>query len=184
MQVISQYVKDKLHNKVRGRKCLIFDTNGEYTTEQFAANGIANFDVKRIAISDVAQWCRTDVQECRRIDGKHLSLKAKRECVEHLLSATVNCFLILEDYNTYILSATFMEEIIGGIVNLRHKAVDVIVSYQSLRAVEPRIWQNARWVKLFYMASSVDEIKNKVTNPTLFRIAQLIVNNRYLNGDN
>ncbi len=183
MQVISQYVKDKLHNKVRGRKCLIFDTNGEYTPEQFALNGIANFEVKRIAISDVAQWCRTDNQECRRIDGKHLGIKEKRECVEHLLHVARNMLLVLEDYNTYILSATFMEEVIGGLVNLRHKAVDVIVSYQSLRAVEPRIWANSRWVKMFYMANSVDEIKNKVTNPTLFRIAQLIVNNRYLNGD-
>ena len=35
MHVIKDYVKDKFYNKVRGRKCLIMDTNGEYTKEQF-----------------------------------------------------------------------------------------------------------------------------------------------------
>ncbi len=183
MHVIAQYVKDKLHNKVRGRKCLIFDTNGEYTADQFAANGIPNFDIKRIAVSDVAQWCRADVQECRRIDAKSLGIKQKKECVEDLLRVYKNGMLVLDDINTYILSVTFMEEIVGGLVNLRHRAVDVLISYQSLRAVEPRIWQNSRWVKMFYQSASTEEIKNKVTNPTLFRIAQLIVNNRYLHGD-
>jgi hypothetical protein len=76
-----------------------------------------------------------------------------------------------------------MEDIVGGIVNLRHRAVDVLISYQSLRPVEPRIWQNSRWVRMHYQADNVMDIKNKVTNPTLFKIAQIIVNNRYFGGD-
>ena len=91
--------------------------------------------------------------------------------------------LVLEDINTYILNVTHMEEIVGGLVNLRHRACDVVISYQSLRPVEPRIWQNARWVRMHYQADNVNDIKNKVTNPVLFKIAQLIVNNRYHNGD-
>ena len=35
MHIIKEYVKDKFYNKVKGRKCLIMDTNGEYTVEQF-----------------------------------------------------------------------------------------------------------------------------------------------------
>ena len=35
MHVIKDYVKDKFYVKVKGRKCLIFDTNGEYTKTQF-----------------------------------------------------------------------------------------------------------------------------------------------------
>jgi hypothetical protein len=76
-----------------------------------------------------------------------------------------------------------MEEIVGGIVNLRHRAVDVLISYQSLRPVEPRIWQNSRWVRMHYQADNVMDIKGKVTNVTLFKISQLIVNKRYFNGD-
>ena len=32
--IIADYCRDKPATKVRGRKCLIFDTNGEYTKSQ------------------------------------------------------------------------------------------------------------------------------------------------------
>lgn len=183
MHVIKEYVKDKFYNKVKGRKCLIFDTNGEYTPENFSKNDIENFPIKRIALSDVEQWSRTENQECRRIDAKNLGIKEKKEAVEFLLKVFRNGMLVLEDINTYILSVTFMEEIVGGLVNLRHRAVDVLISYQSLRPVEPRIWQNSRWIRFHFQADNVNDIKGKVSNPTLMKIAQLVVNNRYLGGD-
>lgn len=183
MHTIADYVKDKPLTKVRGRKCLIFDTNGEYTPDQFEKNGIKNFKITRIALSDVDAWCHTDNSECRRIDAKNLGIKEKKEAVEYLLKVYKNGMLVLEDINTYILSVTFMEEIVGGLVNLRHRAVDVMISYQSLRPVEPRIWQNSRWVRMHYQADNVNDIKNKVTNPTLFKIAQLLVNEKYFGGD-
>ena len=183
MQIIAQYVKDKLSTKVRGRKCLIFDTNGEYTVEQFARNNVKNFEIKRIALHDVEQWSRTENQECRRIDAKNLGIKEKKEAVEFLLKVYKDGMLVLEDLNTYILSVTFMEEIVGGLVNLRHRAVDVLISYQSLRPVEPRIWQNARWIRMHYQADNVNDIKGKVSNPTMMKIARIIVNNKYFSGD-
>jgi hypothetical protein len=183
MQIIAQYVKDKLSTKVRGRKCLIFDTNGEYTVEQFARNNVKNFEIKRIALHDVEQWSRSENQECRRIDAKNLGIKEKKEAVEFLLKVYKDGMLVLEDLNTYILSVTFMEEIVGGLVNLRHRAVDVLISYQSLRPVEPRIWQNARWIRMHYQADNVNDIKGKVSNPTMMKIAQNIVNNKYFADD-
>jgi len=183
MHIIADYVRDKPKTKVRGRKCLIFDTNGEYTVEQFSKNDIPNFVVTRIALKDVEQWSRTETAECRRIDAKNLGIKEKKEAVEFLLKVYRNGMLVLEDINTYILSVTFMEEIVGGLVNLRHRAVDVMISYQSLRPVEPRIWQNSRWVRFHYQADNVMDIKNKVTNVTLFKISQLLVNEKYFNGD-
>lgn len=183
MRVISEYVKDKFYNKVRGRKCLIFDTNGEYTAEQFARNDIPDFSPKRIAISDVEAWSRSPIIECRRIDAKTLGIAEKKAAVEYLIKVYRNGMLVLEDINTYILSLTHMEDIVGGLVNLRHRAVDLLISYQSLRPVEPRIWQNSRWVRMHYQADNVNDIKGKVTNPTLFKIAQIIVNNRYAAGD-
>jgi uncharacterized protein YeeX (DUF496 family) len=183
MYVIKDYVKDKFYNKVRGRKCLIFDTNGEYTVSQFANNDIHNFDPKRIALSDVGKWSREDLKECRRVDAKNLSIREKKEAIEHIIKDFRNGMLVLEDINTYILNMTHMEDIVSGLVNLRHRAVDVLISYQSLRPVEPRIWQNARWVRMHYQADNVNDIKGKVTNPIMFKIAQNIVNNRYLDGD-
>ena len=183
MYVIRDYVKDKFYNKVKGRKCLIFDTNGEYTREEFASNDIDGFNPRRISVKDVPAWCRTPNNECRRIDAKNVGLKEKKDILEFCIRYFRNGMLVLEDINTYILNVTHMEEIVGGLVNLRHRACDVVISYQSLRPVEPRIWQNARWVRMHYQADNVNDIKNKVTNPVLFKIAQLIVNNRYHNGD-
>jgi hypothetical protein len=183
MYIIRDYVRDKFYNKVRGRKCLIMDTNGEYTKTQFAKNDIENFAPKMIALKDIPDWSKTAVAECRRIDAKNVGLKEKKEIIEYIIRYFRNGMLVLEDINTYILNVTHMEEIVGGLVNLRHRAVDILISYQSLRPVEPRIWQNARWVRMHYQADNVNDIKNKVTNPTLYKIAQFIVNTRYFNGD-
>jgi len=183
MHIIKEYVKDKIYNKVRGRQCLIFDTNGEYTLEQFTKNDIPDFTPKRIAINDVEDWCRMGNAECRRIDAKNLSIAEKKAAVEFIMKVYRNGMLVLEDINTYILSLTHMEDIVGGLVNLRHRAVDVLISYQSLRPVEPRIWQNSRWIRMHYQADNVNDIKGKLPNPTLFKLAQILVNNRYHSGD-
>ena len=183
MYVIKDYTKDKFYNKVPGRRCLIFDTNGEYTGDQFARADIQGYDPRRISLSDVPSWSRNGPIECRRIDGKNATIQEKKQALEFLLKNYIDGMLVIEDINTYILNMTHMEEIVGGLVNLRHRAVDVLISYQSLRPVEPRIWQNSRWVRMHYQADNVNDIKNKVTNPQLFKIAQLIVNNRYFNGD-
>lgn len=183
MYIIKDYVKDKFYNKVRGRKCLIMDTNGEYTGSQFQKNGIDNLNPRRIAVKDITDWSRTQGGECRRIDAKNIGLEQKIQIIEYVIENFRNGMLVLEDINTYILNVTHLKEIVSGLVNLRHRAVDVLISYQSARAVEPRIWQNARWVRMHYQADNVNDIKGKLPNVTMYKIAQILVNNRYFSGD-
>jgi hypothetical protein len=184
MHLIAKYVKDKIETKVRGRKSLIFDSNGEYTTEEFAKNGIPNFTAKRLALKDVHDWCRDPhVTECRRIDAKSLSIPEKKKALEYIVNELIDSQLVVEDINTYILKVTNMEEIVGKLVSLRHYGVDVLMSFQSIRAIEPRIWQNSRWVRLHFIADNIDEAKNKVPNYPLFKIAQLMINKRFQEGD-
>ncbi len=184
MHIIAKYVKDKIETKVRGRKSLIFDSNGEYTTEEFTKNGIPNFTAKRIALKDLRKWCRDPKYiECRRIDAKSLGIAEKKKALEYVLNEIVDCQLVLEDINTYITKITHMEEIVGKIVSLRHIGVDVLISFQSIRAIEPRIWQNSRWVRLHFISDNIDEAKNKVTNYQLFKIAQIMINLRYQADD-
>jgi hypothetical protein len=183
MYIIKDYIKDKFYNKVRGRKCLIMDTNGEYTATEFAKNDIDNVSPKIIAVKDIADWCRTQGGECRRIDAKNIGLEQKIQIIEYVIEHFRNGMLVLEDINTYILNVTHLREIVSGLVNLRHRAVDILISYQSARAVEPRIWQNARWVRMHYQADNVSDIKGKLPNVTMYKIAQILVNNRYFSGD-
>ncbi len=77
-----------------------------------------------------------------------------------------------------------METIVSGLINLRHKATDVLVSYQRLRAVEPLIYSNCRYARIHYQADNVYEVKDKITHPAMYKIAQNIINNRYYEGDN
>jgi KaiC/GvpD/RAD55 family RecA-like ATPase len=181
MHIIAEYVKNK--GTVNGRKCLIMDTNGEYTEEQFKGNKVSSVIPKIISLKDIPAWSRTDAVEVRRIDAKSLGIKQKKVVLEYILKVYRNGMLVIEDINTYFLSITHMEEIVGGIVNLRHRAVDVLISYQSARAVEPRIWQNSRWVRMHYQADNIKEIRNKIPNYAMYKIAQNIVNNKYFDGD-
>jgi len=185
MHLITKYVKDKIHSKVRGRKSLIFDTNGEYTTEEFSKNGIPNFTARTIALRDIKAWCRDAKvgSECRRIDAKSLSITEKRAALEYIISNIVNIQLVLEDINTYIMKISNMEEIVGRLVKLRHLGVDVLISFQSVRAVEPRIFQNSRWLRLHFISDNIDEIKNKIPNYQLYKIAQIMINRRFESGD-
>ena len=183
MHIIKDYVKDKFYNKVKGRKCLIMDTNGEYTEEQFSNNDIKDFKPKVISVKDIPAWSLSSAIECRRVDAKNLGIKQKTDVVEYMIEHFKNGMLVLEDINTYIINVTYMKEIVGGLVNLRHRAVDLLISYQSLRPVEPRIWQNSRWIRMHYQADNVNDIKGKVTNVAMFKIAQNLVNNRYFSGD-
>jgi hypothetical protein len=181
MGVIARYVKDKIDIKVRGRKVLIFDTNGEYTQEEFLKNG-HQVAIKTIALKDIKDFAKSPLVEIRRIDAKHLGIPEKKAILDFLVRTWKNGLLVLEDINTYVLNILAMENVVGKIISLRHKAIDCLISYQSLRAVEPRIWQNSRWVRMHFQADDVDDIKGKVTNPELYKIAQLMVNHRYLNA--
>ena len=183
MYIIKDYVKDKFYNKVKGRKCLIMDTNGEYTASQFKKNDIDNVSPRTIAVKDIPAWCRTEGGEVRRIDAKNIGLDEKIKIIEYVIEHFRNGMLVLEDINTYILNVTHLKEIVSGLVNLRHRAVDILISYQSARAVEPRIWQNARWVRMHYQADNMNDIKGKLPNVTMYKIAQILVNNRYFDGD-
>ncbi len=184
MHAISKYIKDKPDTKVRGRKTLIFDTNGEYTPEEFAKNGIPNFKARTLALKDVRAWCRDPrMIECRRIDAKSLGVDEKKKVLEYLASNVINCQLIIEDINTYVLQLSHMEIVIGKLVALRHAGVDVIMSYQSARAVEPRVFQNSRWIRFHFIGDDIDESKSKVPNYPLYKIAQILVTKRFEAGD-
>jgi hypothetical protein len=183
MYIIKSYVADKFFNKVRGRKCLIMDTNGEYTKEQFARNDIENFNPRVIALRDIPEWSLSDIVECRRIDAKNLSIPEKKKVLEYIIRYYKNGLLVVEDINTYILNVTHMEEIVGGLVNLRHRGVDMLISYQSLRAVEPRMYSNSRWMRLHYQQDNVNDIKGKIANLALYKIAEILVKTRYYNQD-
>ncbi len=181
--LIVNYVKDKKNIRVRGRKVLILDSNGEYATNTFGIDGIPPLEVKRIAVKDIKAWCRSDIVECRRVDMKSLPIEDKMKIVNYAMQVFRNGLVVMEDINSVCLDMTHMKNIVSSLVNLRHKAADVIVSYQSLRKVEPTILSNCRYVRMHYMVGDVDDVKGKLSEPDVFKIAQFIVNKKFYSGD-
>lgn len=168
---------------MKGRKILIMDTNGEYTVDQFEKNGHPNFPVKIIGVGHVGPWSRSSLVECRRIDMKALHIDDKLKILGYVMQVLRNCTIVLEDINTITTDINHMKNIVSSIVNLRHKGVDVIISYQSLRAVEPRILTNSKWIRLHHSLGDVMDIKGKLDALDLVKISQLIINTKYRAGD-
>ncbi|MFK5165234.1 hypothetical protein, partial [Propionibacterium freudenreichii] len=79
---------------------------------------------------------------------KSLHIDEKLQILEYVCHISRNCMLVLEDINKIVLDMSHMKNIVSGLISLRHKAVDIIVSYQSLRAVEPRILANCKYVRM------------------------------------
>jgi len=182
--LIYDMVKGDISSGVKGSKVIVMDTNGEYTDAEFVKMGMKNFSSKKIALNDIKSWCLSPLIECRRIDAKNLSMDEKLKTLEFLIKECRDVVLVVDDINTYVLNVTHLREIVGGLVNLRHRACDVIVSYQSLRAVEPRVIANCRWVRMHYQSDDVYDVKGKLGGHLeLFKIAQILVNTKYFGGD-
>lgn len=182
--LIYDMVKGDMALGTKGSKVIVMDTNGEYTDAEFDKMGMKGFTSRKIALDDVQSWCLSPLVECRRIDAKSLSMDKKLETLEYLIKVCRDVVLIIDDINTYVLNVTHLREIVGGLVNLRHRACDVIVSYQSLRAVEPRMIANCRWVRMHYQSDDVYDVKGKLGGHLeLFKIAQILVNAKYFGGD-
>lgn len=178
-KIICRYIKDKLNTKVRGRKVLILDTQGEYIGSQFGKDGIPNLDVKTIAVKDVKAWCATNVVEARRIDLSKLHIDDKLKILNYVMQCISNCLVVLEDINKITLTLTHMKDVISRLIGLRHAGVDVIVSFQSLRAVEPRLYDNSQYVRLHYVSGSINNsVAEKVGEPEVFKIAMILIKRR------
>ena len=184
MYLIRDYCRDNITRKVLGRKCLILDSNGEFSEEQWKKNGILDFHSKPIALKDIPKFASPKHPiECRRIDMKNLMIKEKLEVLVYAINNFSNGLMIGEDLNSYVLNLTFLEEIIGRMVSLRHRGLDVILSFQGLRAINPVIYRNTKYVRYHHQLDNADTVTNKVTNYQLFKLAQILVDNRYDKGD-
>jgi len=184
MHLIYLYCQDKIKNKVKGRKCLILDSNGEFADSQWKRNGIPDFTSPAIALKDIRAFANPKYPvECRRVDMKHLLISEKLEVLTYAINNFKDGLLLAEDINGYVLNLTFLEEIIGRMVSLRHRGLDTILSFQGLRAINPVIYRNTRWVRYHHQLDNASTVKDKVNNYQLFKLAQIITNNRYENGD-
>jgi hypothetical protein len=172
MGLINSYIKPNKKTGKKARKVLIYDINMEYT------------DYKAISIKDVASFSRQSKIEVRRVlpmtaDGKIATLEQMIDLLHKIITNYRGGLLILEDINRYLIQAKTVE-IIGLLATNRHRDLDIICHFQSLSALDPRMWQNTTFVRFHYQLDDIKRYAQRVPNYEMFKIAQCLLEFKYL----
>jgi len=162
---------------VKGRKVLILDVNDEFT------------HVKALSLRDVLKFSAHPKIEARRIrpfredTGRKMTMRDIQECLFHILQNYSGGLLLIEDINKYI-SDMLPNDVIGAICTNRHNDLDIIMHFQSIGRVTSKIWQNLNMIRFHKNTDSVDKHRHKFEDKYEYlKIAELIVNKKYSNGD-
>lgn len=165
------------------RKALLFDVNNEFSDkEKFP-------DIRRILLKDVRQYAASNLIQIRRVapfydDNAKMSLDNMAEVLMWLANNFYNGMLLAEDINKYI-SDNMPNDVIGLLCTNRHQNLDIILHYQSLSRLTPKIWQNVNWIRMHSQSEPLDRHKQKFPDKfECLKIAELIVKNQIKDGDN
>lgn len=178
MLLMNGYVAGDPYIGVRGRKCLIMDVNDEY--------GVYN--VPSISLSDVALYSVHPSVEIRRVrpfhpDGRRITLDEWATALFFVLNRFQNGLLVIEDPSKFI-GDHLPHDIVGAIATNRHAGLDIILSYQSIGRINTKVWGNMNLLRFHKNVESVERHKNKFPDKyQLLRIAELMVNEEYHNGN-
>ena len=147
MNLIKSYIKGNKKTGKKARKVLIYDINMEYT------------DFKAISVKDIPNFTRQSKIEVRRVlpildNGKMATLSDMLVILNQIIENFRGGMLILEDINRYLI-ASKTTDVIGLLATNRHRDLDIICHFQSLSALDPRMWQNTTFVRFHYQSDDV-----------------------------
>lgn len=175
LKSIDDYVKDNHKTGKKGRKVLIYDINMEYTM------------YKAISTKDIMKFSRQSKVEVRRVlpimdNGKVANLSEMVDLLNIIITKFRGGMLVLEDINRYLI-ASKTPEVIGLLATNRHRDLDIICHFQSLSALDPRMWQNTAFVRFHAQIDDIKRYAQRIPNYEMFKIAQCLVDYMYLNID-
>jgi hypothetical protein len=61
--------------------------------------------------------------------------------------------------------------------------MDILISLQSLAKLDPTLFQNAGWIRMHHQLDNVSVYKQRIPVYHVVKIAQLLVDEKYANGD-
>lgn len=179
-QMIRSYVAGNPSAGVAPRRVLILDVNDEFT------------DFKALYHKDIIRFSASPKIEARRLrvfhdtgakKGVRLTLKEIQELLFKVLNEFRGGLLLIEDINRYI-SDSLPNDLVGAICTNRHTDTDIILHFQSIGRISPKVWQNLNWIRFHKITDNVIKHKNKFEEKLeLLLLTEAYVNNEYENGD-
>jgi len=92
--------------------------------------------------------------------------------------------LLIEDINKYV-SDNLPNDLIGAICTNRHTDTDIIMHFQGIGRITPKIWQNLNWLRFHKNTESVDRHQKKFEDKyTLLKIVEIMTNYEYYDKGN
>lgn len=182
--LVNEYTKG-----THARKVLIFDPNNEYGSYELHDKGMKK--VIRIPIlghNDILKFNKQKIVEIRRIIpinqyGMPLSADEQDSLIVKMMQEFRGGCLFIEDLNT-VFGDALPKRVSAFFTNNAHRDADIILAMQSIGRILPKMWQNTQIVRFHAQLDSVDQSKNKLKEDyEIFKIAQLMVNFQYENGN-
>jgi hypothetical protein len=176
-KVINEYIFGNPSAGVAPRRFLILDVNDEFT------------DIKALDLKDIRKFSIHPTIEARRIrpfhkDGRRMTLVDYQHTLFKTLEQYRGGGLLIEDINKYI-SDNLPNDVIGAICTNRHTDTDIILHFQSIGRISPKIWQNLNWIRFHKITDSVDRNRNKFEDKyELLRLAEILVDLQYYHPTN
>jgi len=171
-RMIRDYVRGHPERGVPARRVLIMDVNDEYE------------NVRAIALEHIVRFSVHTKIEARRIrpfqsDGTRMTLDEVSDTLHQILFYFRGGLLLIEDPNKYI-SDNLPQDVIGAICTNRHVDLDIIMHFQGIGRITPKIWQNLNWLRFHKNTQSVDQHRDKFEDKyELLKVVELMVNHQY-----
>jgi hypothetical protein len=175
-KMIAQYVRGNPTKGVIPRRVLVLDVNDEYE------------DIKALKLSDIMRFSAHPVIEARRIrpfkeNGVRMTLKEIQETLFKILNDFRGGLLLIEDINRYV-SDHLPNDLVGAICTNRHTDTDIILHFQSVGRISPKIWQNINWLRFHKITDAVYRHRDKFEDKyEMLQLVENYVNKEYNDGN-
>lgn len=168
-QEIRRYMLDNPATGKVGRKVLAFDTNDDDFPE-----------FKTVSPNHIKALTQVSARRIRpfNTDGSPMGDDQKREVVNKIMRFFKNGLIVLDDIDHYMQGAR-SQSMIGALVTVRHKGIDIILGHQSIAKVSTTEWQTCSWLRLHHQNDDVTRYRDRIPKYKLVRMAQLIVDEQY-----
>ena len=178
-QISDDYVK------TLRRPILVFDVNNEFNE----GNRLYGYKAIDFDVTEENEFKRSEQIRNIKVPGKYriVPFKKNRQPMtarEMLIAASTivtyyrGGMVLLEDLNKYT-SSHFKQEFVGMFMGLRHLGVDLVVHFQSLRAITPKVWSDMQYLRWHKCSEKIIKYKQRITSLELFSIAEAIVDHKY-----